>query len=98
MITSRRQFLKSAALGFTATGMQPASLVAQADTAPPQESKVASVRNLGNQFLSNSVGVTGADGATSLVLPTGESLWVFGDTVEGPFETIRGLDLRADVG
>jgi hypothetical protein len=93
MITSRRQFLKSAALGFAATGMQPASLVARADTAPPQESKVASVRNLGNQFLSNSVGVTGADGATSLVLPTGESLWVFGDTVEGPFETIRGLDL-----
>lgn len=37
--------------------------------------------------------VTGADGATSLVLPTGESLWVFGDTVEGPFESIHGLDL-----
>jgi hypothetical protein len=27
------------------------------------------------------------------VLPTGESLWVFGDTVEGPFKSIHGLDL-----
>jgi hypothetical protein len=51
------------------------------------------VRLLGNQFLENKVGVTGADGATSTLLPSGDSLWVFGDTVEGPFKTIRGLDL-----
>jgi hypothetical protein len=57
------------------------------------EFPIASVRLLGKQFVNNLVGVTGVDGATSTVLPTGESLWVFGDTVEGPFETIRGLDL-----
>jgi hypothetical protein len=48
---------------------------------------------LGNQFLDNRVGATGTDGATSIVMPTGESLWVFGDTVEGPFDTIHGFDL-----
>jgi hypothetical protein len=53
------------------------------------------VRNLGSQFLENKVGVTGTDGATSTVLPSGESLWMFGDTVEGPFKTIRGLDLTS---
>lgn len=52
-----------------------------------------SVRELGPQFLKNSVGVTGADGATSLPLPGKRSLWVFGDTVVGPFESIHGLDL-----
>lgn len=60
---------------------------------PPENSLVASTRFLGNQFLENSVNVTGADGATSILLPTGESLWLFGDTVEGPFETIRGMNL-----
>jgi hypothetical protein len=57
------------------------------------DSPVALVRYLGKQFLDNPIGVTGADGATSLILPNGEALWVFGDTVEGPFESIRGLDL-----
>jgi hypothetical protein len=33
------------------------------------------------------------DGATSFALPSGEALWVFGDTVEGPFELIRKVDL-----
>ncbi len=61
-------------------------------TPPPQPD---SVRYLGKQFLSNSVCVTGADGATSLILPGGKSLWVFGDTVEGPFESIHGLDLAS---
>jgi hypothetical protein len=60
---------------------------------PPGESRIARVRYLGNQFLDNSVGITGADGASSILLPNGDALWVFGDTVEGPFETIRGLDL-----
>jgi hypothetical protein len=54
---------------------------------------VAAVRNLGSQFLDNRVGITGADGATSLLLPSGESLWLFGDTVEGPFDSIRKLEL-----
>jgi hypothetical protein len=50
-------------------------------------------RHLGNQLLDNPVGVTGMDGATSTVLPSGKALWVFGDTVEGPFKSIHGLDL-----
>ena len=62
---------------------------------PAGDSLVASVRNLGSQFLENKVGITGADGATSTVLPSGESLWMFGDTVEGPFKSIRGLDLTS---
>jgi hypothetical protein len=57
------------------------------------ESPVASVRNLGNQFLNNRLGITGADGATSILLPSGKSLWVFGDTIEGPFKTIHNLQL-----
>ncbi len=54
---------------------------------------LVAVRFLGNQFLDNRIGVTGADGATSTVLPSGDSLWMFGDTVEGPFKSIRGLTL-----
>jgi hypothetical protein len=56
-------------------------------------SPVASVRHLGDQFVKNRVGITGADGATSTVLPSGKSLWMFGDTIEGPFKTIHGLEL-----
>jgi hypothetical protein len=80
--------LAAAALSDRATrGQQPDG------SSPLKDSLVAAVRNLGNQFLENKVGVTGADGATSTLLPSGESLWVFGDTVEGPFKSIRGLDL-----
>lgn len=50
---------------------------------------VQSVRDLGVQFRSNDVNITGQDGATSTLLPDGRSLWIFGDTIEGPFETIR---------
>jgi hypothetical protein len=64
-----------------------------AEPGPANESLIKSSRHLGNQFLGNRVGITGMDGATSTVLPTGESLWVFGDTVEGPFKSIHGLDL-----
>jgi hypothetical protein len=28
-----------------------------------------------------------------MTLPSGDSLWIFGDTVEGPFKTIHGLEL-----
>jgi len=62
-------------------------------TTSPADSLVRSVRYLGNQFTGNPVGVTGMDGATSTLLPTGESLWLFGDTVEGPFDSIYGMDL-----
>ena len=93
---SRREFLKETAASvlaavssrLRATAAHPATPSALTD-----ESPVSAVRYLGKQFLNNPVGVTGADGATSIALPSGESLWVFGDTVEGPFETIRGLDL-----
>lgn len=60
---------------------------------PPNDLLIAAVHHLGNQFLENKIGITGADGATSTVLPSGDSLWIFGDTVEGPFKSIRGLDL-----
>jgi hypothetical protein len=60
---------------------------------PSSHPLVSKIGDLGKQFLNNPVGVTGADGATSTVLPSGESLWVFGDTVEGPFKSIHGLDL-----
>ncbi|RIK87669.1 MAG: hypothetical protein DCC67_01735 [Planctomycetota bacterium] len=72
------------AAGFAAYAARPA---------PGDDAAVARVRDLGPQFTENSVGVTGCDGATSLVLPDGRSLWVFGDTVEGPFQSIRELDL-----
>lgn len=96
MNVSRRRFLISTAAGMLAAGNQTTGTMAEepTDSRPPQnESPIASVRFLGNQFLNNTVGVTGADGATSTRLPNGESLWMFGDTVEGPFKTIRGLDL-----
>jgi hypothetical protein len=99
MQASRRQFLHHATGAlFTAAAFDLQSVLAQK---PEKEqgssniSPVASVRNLGNQFLKNKVGVTGADGATSTILPSGDSLWMFGDTVEGPFKTIRGLDLTS---
>ena len=96
MGTTRRQFLQTAAGGFLTaavakrprTGAQPFG-----GSQPSKESLVTSVRHLGNQFLDNKVGVTGADGATGTVLPSGDALWIFGDTVEGPFKSIRGLDL-----
>jgi hypothetical protein len=96
MNNSRRQFLKRAAFGLLTVRVT-TGCAAQAqppvESETPKESLVGSVRHLGNQFLENEVGVTGADGATSTVLPSGDSLWLFGDTVEGAFKSIRGLDL-----
>ncbi|MDZ4657592.1 MAG: DUF4185 domain-containing protein [Bythopirellula sp.] len=54
---------------------------------------VLAVRYLGKQFQDNPVRVTGQDCASSIVLPSGEAFWLFGDTIEGPFESIRGLAL-----
>jgi hypothetical protein len=59
----------------------------------PDSPRVAIVRQLGDQFQPNTVGITGQDGATSVTLPEGGAIWTFGDTVEGKFESIRGLDL-----
>jgi hypothetical protein len=93
--SSRRRFLKSAGSGLLAGVFDARQLTANQARNPPsaESSAVASVRYLGKQFLGNELNVTGADGATSIPLPSGDSLWVFGDTVEGPFDTIRGLDL-----
>lgn len=63
---------------------------------PPRRPLVESVRDLGTQFLANDVDATGFDCASSIPLPGGRTFWIFGDTVEGPFETIRNHPL-ADV-
>jgi Domain of unknown function (DUF4185) len=96
MNRSRRQFMK-AGLGSAVLGpaLQHCTVGGQSvgPQSLPMQSLVARARYLGSQFLDNSVGVTGMDGATSTVLPSGNALWVFGDTVEGPFKSIHGLDL-----
>ena len=91
MFTSRRQFLKSSAGTLMLSGSLGRGRFAlgQSDAA----SHPVEVRYLGNQFQENSVGVTGQDGATSIALPSDEAFWLFGDTIEGPFESIRGLAL-----
>src|SRR4051794_8436796 len=96
MSDSRRQFLKRAAAGLLSAGVgtgHAAQAQQPVGSEARRDSLVKSVRSLGNQFLENDVGVTGADGATSTVMPSGHALWLFGDTVEGAFKTIRGLDL-----
>lgn len=94
-LQSRRAILK--ALFISAVGgSAPANIFAQpaAKVVTIRDSQhVASVRNLGNQFLKNPLRITGTDCASSIVLPTGDALWIFGDTVEGPFESIRDLNL-----
>jgi hypothetical protein len=94
--SSRRSFLNAVAggaLGGSVLARRTAFGQSADESRSFDESPVASVRYLGNQFLDNRVRVTGADGATSTALPSGESLWVFGDTIEGPFKSIHGLDL-----
>lgn len=54
---------------------------------------IASVRDLGVQFLDNDVNINGQDAVTSVELPGGETFWIFGDTLEGPFETVRYFNL-----
>ena len=91
MTESRRNFLKISAGGFFLGGAWAIGKSAHGESEPP--SHVDAVRFLGDQFRDNPVGVTGQDGATSIVLPSGDALWLFGDTIEGPFESIRGLAL-----
>ncbi|ACQ79691.1 hypothetical protein Bcav_1433 [Beutenbergia cavernae DSM 12333] len=54
---------------------------------------VASVRDLGVQFADNDVGITGQDAVSSVRLSDGTTFWIFGDTIEGPFDSIRGFEL-----
>lgn len=90
----RRRFLKN--LATSGCGLSLITLFDQ-DCALGKEtaegSLCQSVRNLGPQFLENPLRITGQDGATSCLLPSGDSLWLFGDTMEGPFESIRHHDL-----
>src|SRR5262245_51480880 len=92
---SRRQFLKS--LSTSAFAVVSARSIAATEPPPGAVLKdspsVASTNFLGSQFLANSVGVTGTDCASSIPLSADNALWIFGDTVEGPFKTIRNLDL-----
>jgi uncharacterized protein DUF4185 len=91
MTISRRSFLSLSA-GAIATGACAAARYARAES--DEHSLVESVRYLGKQFQDNALNVTGCDGATSIKLPGGDALWVFGDTVEGPFTSIRAVDLK----
>jgi hypothetical protein len=94
--SSRRRFLKAAAFNVVASAtlcQRTAFGQATAQKDHAENSLVSSVRLIGKQFLKNSNNVTGLDGATSISLPTGDALWMFGDTVEGPFKSIRNLDL-----
>ena len=91
MHTSRRQFLKSASSAVILGGTIRHCRIALGQSGEP--SHKIEVRFLGNQFQENSVAVTGQDGATSIALPSGDAFWLFGDTIEGPFESIRGLAL-----
>lgn len=54
---------------------------------------IAEVRPLGKLFQPNPVQITGQDAATSTLLPNGGAIWFFGDTIEGPFKSIRNLPL-----
>lgn len=59
----------------------------------PDSPLVASVRDLGVQFSGNDLDITGQDAVSSVPLADRTTFWIFGDTIEGPFDTIRGFEL-----
>ena len=91
MTVSRRRFIQYSTSGLLLGASWARTPLAMGETTT--DSRVAAVRYLGKQFQDNPVGLTGQDCASSIVLPSGEALWMFGDTIEGPFESIRGLAL-----
>jgi len=91
MNNTRRGFLKAIGTGAISLPLSSAGVLSLAATAP--QPICASVRDLGLQFLDNPLRITGQDGATSTQLPNGDALWLFGDTIEGPFESIRNHNL-----
>lgn len=91
MTVSHRRFIQYSISGLLLGAVLTYGSPAGAETT--DSSRVSAVRYFGKQFGENSVGVTGQDCASSIVLPSGEAFWLFGDTIEGPFETIRGLAL-----
>jgi hypothetical protein len=93
---SRRSFFKSTALSVLAYAtLRRRKALGQVATNKdkPEQAVFSSVRLLGKQFLNNPLNVSGLDGATSIQLPSGDAIWMFGDTVEGPFKSIRNLNL-----
>jgi len=59
----------------------------------PDSPLIASVRDLGVQFAANDLDITGQDAVSSVQLAGGTTFWIFGDTIEGPFDSIRGFEL-----
>ncbi len=57
----------------------------------PDSPLVASVGDLGVQFLD--IDISGQDAVSSVELADGTTFWIFGDTIEGPFDSIRGFEL-----
>ncbi len=89
----RREFLRSATAGAACSLASPTA--APLFGKEPAHGRItANVRDLGLQFKQNDVDIAGQDGATSALLPNGDALWMFGDTIEGPFETIRNHPLE----
>ncbi len=70
-----------------------ALLASTSQSASPARLAGATACNLGPLFQPNAHNITGQDGATSIPLPAGGALWLFGDTIEGEFRSIRGLSL-----
>lgn len=100
---SRRRFIRKLGLGALTMAWRPVSVVggesppstAGGGSQPEDQSLVRSIRDLGVQFRGNNVNVTGQDAATSIALPDGRAMWLFGDTIEGPFQSIRNHDLTS---
>ncbi len=97
---SRRRFIAATSLGVVASSptLLDRSKAFASPQFPPNHAQPASpllgsVRDLGIQFMDNPLGITGQDAATSVVLPSGDAFWIFGDTIEGPFDSIRYHDL-----
>lgn len=57
------------------------------------EKRTFTVKDLGYQFGNNRQNITGLDAASAISLPNGDAFWIFGDTIEGPFQDIRRHDL-----
>jgi len=89
---TRRDFLRTSGVGAAAYSLS-AGYFQNRVPAAEKKPVCMSVRDLGVQFLDGPLNITGKDGATSTRLPNGDAFWMFGDTIEGPFETIRNLDL-----
>lgn len=91
MTVTRRRFIQYSTSGMLLGACCARPSIVRADTTT--DSRVVAARYLGKQFQDNGLRLTGQDCASSIVLPSDEAFWVFGDTIEGPFESIRNLPL-----